>query len=202
MSDKLETLKTAYAEAETELEAHKAKLANLESAKEVDADAVKAAKADIRKSETAMRKAKGGIVKEEARLEREAERVAKKEAAEKEKAQRAEEREAKRKEREAEKAKKAAEREANRMPEQHGVRRPKPTTKCGQAWAIMDEVSKELAQPAPIAQVLERAVKAGLNEGNVKAEYARWRKFNGVTGRVSLPKPEKEEAAAETKAEA
>jgi len=29
----------------------------------------------------------------------------------------------------------------------------------------------------------------GLNEGNVRAEYARWRKFNGVTGRVTLPTP-------------
>jgi hypothetical protein len=29
----------------------------------------------------------------------------------------------------------------------------------------------------------------GLNEANVRAEYARWRKFYGVTGRVAAPKP-------------
>lgn len=39
----------------------------------------------------------------------------------------------------------------------------------------------------PIATLIEASNKASLNEGNVRAEYARWRKFNGVTGRVTLP---------------
>lgn len=88
------------------------------------------------------------------------------------------------------KAAKIAERENSRMPEQNGVRRPKADTLCGKAWGIADELSGKLGQPVPIANLLEATNAAGLNEGNVKAEYARWRKFHGVTGRVALPKAE------------
>lgn len=87
------------------------------------------------------------------------------------------------------KAAKVAEREASRMPQQNGIRRPKPDTMCGKAWAIADDLSQKLGQPVPIANLLEATNAAGLNPGNVKAEYAGWRKFHGVTGRVSLPKP-------------
>jgi hypothetical protein len=43
----------------------------------------------------------------------------------------------------------------------------------------------------PIANLIEANSKlaAPLNEGNVRAEYARWRKFNGVVGRISAPAP-------------
>lgn len=88
------------------------------------------------------------------------------------------------------KAAKVAERETSRMPEQNGVRRPKADTLCGKAWGIADALSQSLGQPVPIANLLEATNAQGLNEGNVKAEYARWRKFHGVTGRVALPKPE------------
>jgi hypothetical protein len=37
---------------------------------------------------------------------------------------------------------------------------------------------------------MELAKGQSLNEANVRAEYARWRKFHGITGRVSAPKPE------------
>lgn len=94
---------------------------------------------------------------------------------------------AKKKQREEEKARKAAEREKNRMPEQNGVRRPKPDTACGQAWAIFDAISKKRRGPASIGEAMEQAKAAKLNEGNVRAEYARWRKFNGVSGRVANP---------------
>jgi hypothetical protein len=87
------------------------------------------------------------------------------------------------------KAAKVAERENSRMPEQNGVRRPKADTLCGKAWGIADKLSASLGQPVPIANLLEATTAEGLNEGNVKAEYARWRKFHGVTGRVALPKP-------------
>jgi hypothetical protein len=33
------------------------------------------------------------------------------------------------------------------------------------------------------------AKEGGLNEANVRTEYARWRKFHGVTGRISAAKP-------------
>lgn len=101
---------------------------------------------------------------------------------------------AKQAEKEAEKARakelREKEKEANRMPEQNGVRRPQPETSCGRAWALMDQISATLGQPAPISYVLNLAGRHGLNEDTVKTQYARWKKFNGVTGRVPVPVPE------------
>ncbi len=82
-----------------------------------------------------------------------------------------------------------AAKEANKMPEQNGVRRPKPEGLCGRAWALADKLSADLGSPVPVATLLTAAVPEGLNEGNVKTEYARWRKFNGVTGRIVPPAP-------------
>jgi hypothetical protein len=79
--------------------------------------------------------------------------------------------------------------EASKMPEQNGVRRPKPDTLCGKAWAIFDQVSAKNQATASIGESMEAARTQGLNEANVRAEYARWRKFYGVTGRVAAPKP-------------
>lgn len=83
------------------------------------------------------------------------------------------------------------------MPEANGVRRPKPETLCGQAWAVFDEVSAKNGAPASIKESLEIAKARGLNEGNVRVEYARWRKFFGITGRIAAPGSEKGEGAAE-----
>ena len=87
------------------------------------------------------------------------------------------------------------------MPEQNGIRRPKPDGLCGKAWAIFDEISAKNGSPASIGESMEVAKAQGLNEANVRAEYARWRKFFGVTGRVEDPrkpaKPETPPAAPE-----
>ncbi len=95
-----------------------------------------------------------------------------------------------------------AAKEADKMPEQNGVRRPRPGTLCGKAWEIADNISAKLGSPAPISDVLEIAVAEGLNPGNVKAEYARWRKYYGITGRIVRAKEEvPAEVVAETPAE-
>ncbi|UUW40274.1 hypothetical protein IVIADoCa3_35 [Xanthomonas phage vB_Xar_IVIA-DoCa3] len=90
-----------------------------------------------------------------------------------------------------------AAREANRMPEQNGIRRPKPDTLCGKAWGIFDSVSQKNGAPASIGESMELAKADGLNEANVRAEYARWRKFHGITGRIESPKAETTSAGAE-----
>ena len=119
------------------------------------------------------------------------------------KAQKEAEKAAKAAAKEAEKAAKEAAKEATKnalkMPEQNGVRRPKPHTLCGQAWAIFDEVSAKLGSPAPIRDCLVIAEQKGLNTNNVKVEYAQWRKFNGVSGRIvsALATPKVEETKAE-----
>lgn len=79
---------------------------------------------------------------------------------------------------------------ANAMPNQNGITRPRPNTACGNAWALMDELSAKLSQPAPISIVLQGAEQRGLNYDTVKTQYARWKKFNGIEGRVAIPLPQ------------
>ena len=79
---------------------------------------------------------------------------------------------------------------ANSMPNQNGITRPRPDTACGNAWALMDELSAKLSQPAPISIVLQGAEQRGLNYDTVKTQYARWKKFNGIEGRVAIPLPQ------------
>lgn len=148
------------------------------------------------KAELEAKKAADKAAKEQAKAEakakREQEAAEKKAAKEAEKAQKKADAEAKKA---AEKAAKEqakldakAAREANRMPEQNGIRRPKPDTLCGKAWGIFDSVSAKNGAPASIGESMELAKADGLNEANVRAEYARWRKFHGITGRVEAPK--------------
>ena len=94
--------------------------------------------------------------------------------------------EAKKAEREAAKAAK----EANRQPEQNGVRRPGAEGKCGRVWAIADRLSAALGQPVPVADVLVEAEAEGLSASNTRCEYARWKKFNGLSGRITKPAAE------------
>lgn len=123
-----------------------------------------------------------------------AEKSAKAEAAKKAKAEAKAENDAKKQKDLADKkaAKEAAlaAKEANKMPEQNGIRHPKPDTLCGKAWAIFDKLSQKNGAPCSIKEALEVSNSQGLSEGNVKAEYARWRKYYGVTGRISAPSKE------------
>lgn len=152
--------------------------------------AEKAAAAAKKAEEKAQAKAAKDAAKAEEKAKKDAEKLAAKEAKEAEKAAKAQEKI------EAAAAAKAA-KEANKMPEANGVRRPKPETLCGQAWAVFDEVSAKNGAPASIKESLEIAKARGLNEGNVRVEYARWRKFFGITGRIAAPGSEKGEGAAE-----
>ncbi len=86
---------------------------------------------------------------------------------------------------------------ANKPPEQNGVTRPKPETLCGKAWATFDAISTKNGAPASIAEAKEHPSLAGMAEATIRTQYARWRKFYGVTGRVDAPKaPEAAPAAA------
>ena len=141
--------------------------------------------------------------KEQAKAEAKAKKEAEKAAKEAEKAQKAAEKAAAKEQAKAEREAAKAAKEANRMPIQNGIRRPKPETLCGQAWAIFDEVSQSKGSPAAIGECLPIAQERGLNPTNVRVEYARWRKFFGVTGRIENPAAAEKKAAAEAaKAEA
>ena len=116
-----------------------------------------------------------------------AERAAKKEAAEAAKAD-------KKASVEAEKAAKAqakldakAAKEAERQPEQNGVRRPGPDGLCGKVWGLADSLSAEMSQAVPIANLLKAGEEQGMNVNNIRTEYARWKKFHGLSGRITAP---------------
>ena len=89
-----------------------------------------------------------------------------------------------------------AERDAKKEPEQNGVRKPSVGTLCRAAWDLFDAVTMEMGQTAPISYVLPVALAKNLNEANVKAEYARWKKYHGISGRVAVPVPANIAAAA------
>jgi len=101
--------------------------------------------------------------------------------------------------REAAKAQKLAEKEAAKaaakMPEQNGVKRPKPGTLCSAVWEIADKISMETGKPAEVADVIAQAKADGLNEGNARIEFARWRKFHGIASKPGRPAKSEAEAA-------
>lgn len=135
-----------------------------------------------------------------AKLEAEkAEREAKKEA---DKAAKAAEREAKAKAKEEEKAKKLADKEANKMPEQNGIRQPNPGTTTRTVWDLCDSLTEETGEPPVISQLRDR-LPADFNEHTMKTQYAFWRKFHGIVGRLVKPEAVAPvEAAKEQTAEA
>lgn len=81
---------------------------------------------------------------------------------------------------------KAAE-DAQRQPEQNGVRRPGPDGLCGKVWGLADTLSAEMGQAVPIANLLKAGEEQGLNPSNIRTEYARWKKFHGLSGRIVAP---------------
>lgn len=174
-------------------------MSKTEPATAPDDKAAKEAAAAEAKAKKEAEKAAKEQAKAEAKAKKDAEAAEKKAAKEKAdadaKAAKEAEKAAKAKAKEDAKAAKLAEREANRMPEQNGIRRPKPDTLCGKAWGIFDEVSAARGEPASIGESMDKAKEMGLNEANVRAEYARWRKFFGISGRVDDPTKPKAEAA-------
>lgn len=71
----------------------------------------------------------------------------------------------------------------------NGVRRPSETGLCGQAWQVFDELRAQLGRAPAIQEALELGAMRKLHPGNVKAEYAAWRKFNGISGRIAPATP-------------
>lgn len=176
------------------IENEKAELA----AKKEQALAEKQAQKEEQKRQEALKKEEQKAQKEKEKADKQAELFAKKEADKaKKEAELREKSEAKKAQLEqkaqaAEKAKaeKLALREANRMPEQNGVRRPKPDGACGQAWALFDETAMKKGSPPAISECLDEAVKRDLNINNVRIEYSLWKKFYGITQKIVAPKKE------------
>lgn len=64
---------------------------------------------------------------------------------------------------------------------QNGITRPTLDSICGLIWSICDNVSTDTS-PAQISIVRADVALKLINDHTIKTQYARWRKFNGVTG--------------------
>lgn len=71
----------------------------------------------------------------------------------------------------------------------NGITRPGANTKTGAIWDAADEISvKHPGQTAAtIAELKAHPALRGMNDHTIKTQYARWRQFHGVKGRVSIP---------------
>lgn len=142
----------------------------------------------------------GGVTLAQAQADEAAAKKAEKEAA---KAKKAQEKAAKNAEKtakkEAEKAAKAEAKAAKQaskpakvkreaMPEQNGVKMRRPGTSGARIWDAATGISSNKGSPATIQEVL--AACTADNENQVKCEYAAWRKYWGISGRVTAPKVE------------
>ncbi len=65
------------------------------------------------------------------------------------------------------------------------VTRPGADTLCGKVFAAADTNTATAGRTATIAEV--KVACTGINDHTVKTQYARWRKYNGVTGRAVAP---------------
>lgn len=63
----------------------------------------------------------------------------------------------------------------------NGVFRPHVHTKCGAIWTVADHISATNHRPAEKQEVLDKCAELGYNLGNSKDEYARWKRYNGLT---------------------
>lgn len=84
---------------------------------------------------------------------------------------------------------------------QNGMAYPADGTISKKLWDIFDAASATKGSPAAITDVFETAKAAGVVDASIRAGYAHWRKFHGITGRVTGADHEaKEKAKADEKA--
>lgn len=72
----------------------------------------------------------------------------------------------------------------------NGITRPKADTLCGRIWHAADQITVQQGRPATVAELGVHPALNGVNAHTKKTQYARWRAFNGVSGRIdTTPKP-------------
>lgn len=69
-------------------------------------------------------------------------------------------------------------REKVEVVEQNGVKRPKPGSITGIAWASFDHMKSEGRDFASVLPVLKEG---GMNPSTIRTQYAHWRKFNAIS---------------------
>lgn len=71
---------------------------------------------------------------------------------------------------------------------ENGITRPKAGTTCAAVWDIADSLSASTKAPAVRADVMAAAQKKSINDKTIATQFGRWRKYNGLKGRVVKPK--------------
>ena len=71
--------------------------------------------------------------------------------------------------------------EQNR-PEQNGLKRPSSGSTCAIIWDTCDRITNETEHTCTSAELFNAL--QGYNECTLRTQYARWRQFNGITGRL------------------
>lgn len=152
-----------------------AKLAAVAEAKAAELAAKLAAKAEAQAAKTAANLAAHTAKTEAAAIAK----AAKAEASAAKKAAKALELSVKKAARAAEKAAKVAEPAV--------VKLPRSDTDSAKVWAFANQLSAQLGRPALRKDVTSAATAIGINEATANTQYARWRVFHGITGRVVAP---------------
>jgi len=70
--------------------------------------------------------------------------------------------------------------------EQNGVKRPSVGSKCRFVWDLCDAMLNINGNPPSHSAVKSDKSAKDLNPATVRTQYARWRKFNGLTGRLPV----------------
>ncbi len=68
--------------------------------------------------------------------------------------------------------------------QQNGITRPAAHTLCGVIWKAADDISAAIHGVCSIAALREHEEVKVVNSHTVKTQYARWRAYNGVHGRL------------------
>lgn len=79
-----------------------------------------------------------------------------------------------------------APRQSNRV-QQNGITRPASGTITGTIWDIADQISAaQHGNPALISQLKAVEALKNVNDHTIKTQYARWRAFHGIKGRIQV----------------
>ena len=89
---------------------------------------------------------------------------------------------------EAEKTGKTGKTVEQNRPEQNGLKRPSAGSTCAIIWDTCDRITSETEHTCTSAELFNAL--QGYNECTLRTQYARWRQFNGITGR--LPNQQKQ----------
>jgi len=81
--------------------------------------------------------------------------------------------------------------------QQNGITRPAANTLCGKIWEAADQITNsQHGAVATISALKGDPATKDVNEHTIKTQYARWRAFNGVSGRLPRINAVHEEKAA------